>query len=385
MRTNHRYSRVQQVRQERTEWFRMLLHWWRAGLHHMNPSWFSCVMGTGILAICIMLSPINVPLIEEFAAILWTVDVALLITLLSLWGLQSIRSPIRIQASLHHFTQAQSWGAPPIACFTVASGFVIIGTQWIDSSFCVLCAQILWLCGVAGSLFSAVAIPYLMFTKHELSVEHTYGNWLLPMAPLIGAAVPGSLLAPYWPAMLHVEMLVLNYALLGTGMMLAAIVIVLFYSRLAYHKVPQGSWVPTFWMVIGPLGQSATAIIALGEVANQHIPWLGNILQPAGIAYGLFAWGFGIYWLILALLITWRAARQHLPFTLGWWSFIYPVGVMTTSTYALHEHVPTGVFMISGAVLLFLLAGLWILVSATTMKHMLHTVRRMPDSSKASA
>ncbi|GHO91146.1 C4-dicarboxylate ABC transporter [Reticulibacter mediterranei] len=350
-------------------------YWLSVSIHNMNPSWFSCVMGTGILAICIVSSPLDLPWLENFAICLWITAVVLLAALLLLWGLQSVCYPARIQDSLRHFSHAQNWGTPPMACFTVASGFVLIGTQLIDPSLCMLYARILWLSGVAGSLFSAVAIPYFMFTHYELSAEHTYGNWLLPVAPLIGAAVPGSLLIPYWPDALHKEMLVLNYALLGTGMMLAAIVIVLFYSRLTYHNVPHGSFVPTFWIVIGSLGQSATATIALGNAARGHFLLLGDVLHKAGIAYGMLSWGFGIYWLVLAILVTLRAARKHLPFNLGWWSFIYPVGVMTTGTYSLHQHVPTQLFLIAGGALLLLLASLWALVTITTTRHLLHTVR----------
>ncbi|HTK06375.1 MAG TPA: hypothetical protein VL485_04335 [Ktedonobacteraceae bacterium] len=369
---------IKHFAQQQLKMLRILLHWFMISLHNINPSWFSCVMGTGILAICIILSPVDVPFIEGLATVLWIMDVFLLIALSSLWIVQSIRYPMRLQASLHHFANAQNWGTPPMACFTVASGFVVIGPQLFPLSFCVLCAQFLWLGGVAGSLFSAVAVPYLMFTHHELTTEHTYGNWLLPVVPLIGAAVPGALLTPYWPRILHQEMLVLNYVLWGIGIVLAAIVIVLFYSRLAYHKVPQGSLVTTFWMVIGPAGQSATAIMALGKAADEHLLLVGSILHKAGIAYGLVAWSFGMYWLVLAILVTLRAVRIHLPFHLGWWAFIYPVGTLTTGTYALHERVPTHLFMLGGIVLLLLLAGLWVLVSTNTVRHILQVMSKIP-------
>ncbi|GHO50084.1 hypothetical protein [Ktedonospora formicarum] len=350
--------------------------WFSLAIHSITPGWFSCVMGTGILAICLILSPIKIPLIEHIAVGFWLIDLVLLASLLLLWCIHHLRYPARFRMSLQTLTQAQNLGAPPMACFTVASGFMLIGPLVFDASFCVLCAQILWLCGVLGSFFSAIVVPYYMFTCHNLQAEHTYGSWLLPVVPLIGAAVPGALLAPYWPASLHLEVLLLSYALWGTGIILAAITIVLFYSRLAYHKVPKGALVPTLWIVIGPLGQSTTAVMALGKQAENHLPSLSDILQGAGMAYGLMTWGFGLYWLALAIMMTVRAARVHLPFNLSWWSFIYPVGVMTTGTYALHEHVPTRLFMICGFLLLLLLTALWLLVSTSTMRHITHSLRQ---------
>lgn len=355
-----------------------LPRWLSHAIHAVSPSWFSCVMGTGILPICIILSPVKIPFVEHIAAGFWLIDVTLLALLLLLWGMHHIRYPSRLRASLREITQAQNLGTPPMACFTVASGFMLIGPQIFDASFCILCAQVLWLGGVAGSLFSAIIVPYYMFTDHDLCTEHTYGSWLLPVVPLIGAAVPGSLLSPSWPASLHLEILILDYVLWGTGLVLAAITTMLFYSRLAYHKVPQGALVPTFWNVIGPLGQSTTAIMALGELAELHLPALSNILQGAGMAYGFVAWGFGLYWLTLAIMITVRAARIHLPFSISWWSFIYPVGVMTTGTYALHEQVPTRLFMVSGFFLLLLLIVLWLLVSTSTMRYVSQSLRHSP-------
>jgi tellurite resistance protein TehA-like permease len=69
-----------------------------------------------------------------------------------------------------------------------------------------------------------------MFTHHHLNAEQTYGSWLLPVVPLIGAAVPSAMLVEYWPTSMHLEILVLNYVLWGTGVVLAVMMIVLFYS-----------------------------------------------------------------------------------------------------------------------------------------------------------
>lgn len=41
-----------------------ILYWFSMAIENMSPSWFSCVMGTGILAICMALSPVEIPLIE---------------------------------------------------------------------------------------------------------------------------------------------------------------------------------------------------------------------------------------------------------------------------------------------------------------------------------
>jgi tellurite resistance protein TehA-like permease len=55
-------------------------------------------------------------------------------------------------------------------------------------------------------------------------------------------------------------------------------------------------------------------------------------------------------WVALAASVTIRAAREHLPFSLTWWSFTFPVGTVVTGTSALAVH--------TGARALAVVAGL---------------------------
>ncbi len=341
---------------------------------NVSPSWFTSVMGTGILALAATLSPIALPGLRGVGVALWLADTALLAALLLLWAMQALRHPHRIAASLHDPAVAQTWGAPPMACFTIATGFLVIGAPLFGTARCLPYAEALWLLGVAGSLFSILSMPYLMFTRHEVSTETTYGSWLLPVVPPIVASVPGALLASRWPVALRADMLALTYALWGMGIILSGIIIVLFYARLAYHKVPAGALVTTLWLVVGPLGQSIAGINALGTAASAVWPTLGPALGAAGIIYGLPVWGFGLYWLTLAILMTVRTARRHLPFTLGWWAFTFPVGVLTTGTYALYARTHASLFAAAGLLLLALLATMWALVAAHTVRHSLRHV-----------
>ncbi|HTI15169.1 MAG TPA: hypothetical protein VL461_11480 [Dictyobacter sp.] len=351
-------------------WFSVVGHWIEMGVEQIHPGWFTCVMGTGILALCIMNLPFSHFALSFVSQSLWLADVCILISLLLLWIFHGIRFPHRLRESLHHPARAQQWGAPPMACFTISTGFMVIGDDVFDTSLCLLGSQILWCVGVIGSIFAVLIVPYLMFTRHELSIETTYGNWLMPIVPPIGAAVPGSLLAVHLPAMFHSDALIVSYVLWGGGLALAAIIIVLFYTRLVYHKVPAGELVPTMWLVIGPLGQSVTGLNALGDAANVIWPKFGDTLEDVALVYGIPAWGLGVYWLFMAALVTFRAARVHLPFSLTWWAFIYPVGVLTTGTYALYRHTHAMIFGVSGVLLACLLVCLWCIVVSRTLRHL---------------
>jgi len=334
-------------------------------------------MGTGILAICLTISPITIPFGAVMGLALWSADTLLFAALLGLWVAGAVRSPGSVAAGLRDPAKAQLWGAPPMAAFTIAVGFLRIGEAVLPAHLCIAAAQALWIGGVAGSLFSAFIVPYLMFTQHELSTNKALGSWLLPIVPPIVASVPAALLSPTWPQAYRGDLLAAAYGLLGIGLCLAAIVIVIFYSRLLFHNVPEGSLVPTLWIVIGPLGQSIAGVSALGTAARSVWPAYGNGLALAGLFYGVLVWGFAVYWLAMAIAVTLRAVgkaatmrapRGALPFTLGWWAFTFPVGVLTAGTDALYLQTGAHLFGLASLLLLGLLAAMWLLVAAKTVR-----------------
>jgi C4-dicarboxylate transporter/malic acid transport protein len=338
------------------------------GARHAGPPWFTGVMGTGILAICLSSSPIPIPFGRALAVTLWGLDTVVFVLISACWLAGRLRDRAAVRASLADPVRAQAWGAPPMACFTIAVGLLRIGPGVLPAEICVPAAQWLFVLGVLGSLASAFVVPFWMFTTHELTRERTIGSWLLPVVPPIVASVPAALLSSTWPAALRGDLLALAYALLGIGLALAAIVTVLFYGRLVYHKVPEAAVVPTTWLVVGPLGQSIAGLIALGGAAQAVWPTIGHALLIIGVAYGVLAWGFAMYWLAMAIALTLRAARGSLAFNLGWWAFTFPVGVLTAGTDALFAQTHAALFAVAATLLLTLLATMWSLVASQTIR-----------------
>ena len=58
-------------------------------------------------------------------------------------------------------------------------------------------AWVLWTAGTIGGLFTAVSIPYLMFTQHDVEPDAAFGGWLMPIVPPMVAAATGALLIPH--------------------------------------------------------------------------------------------------------------------------------------------------------------------------------------------
>ena len=326
-------------------------------------------MGSGILAILLVVSPLQLPFMQFAGRTLFVADVALFAFFTSLFAISLMRRPQSLGAGLNDVAKAQTWGAPPMACFTIAVGFLKIGPALFDPAACTAIAQILWIAGALVSVASAFVVPFLMFTKHDVSIETTYGSWLLPVVPPIVASVPAALLLGTWPVAIRSSMLALAYALLGIGVLLAVILIVIFYSRLLYGSVPQPAMVPTTWLVLGPLGQSIAGFLALGAAAPTVWPALGHGLLVAALAYGVLVWGFGTYWFAMAAAVTVRALALRMPFSLGWWAFTFPVGTMTAGTFGLYGVTHAPLFLVAGTFYLVFLAAMWTIVATRSLGH----------------
>jgi tellurite resistance protein TehA-like permease len=130
--------------------------------------------------------------------------------------------------------------------------------------------------------------------------------------------------------------------------------------------------VPTLWIVLGPLGQSITAANNLGTQAHLAVPSpYAAAFQALGLVYGLPVWGFALLWAGIATAVTVRSARAHLPFTLSWWSFTFPVGTVVTGTSALAAHTGETFLQVAAVVLFAGLLGAWAVVAVRTARGVL--------------
>jgi tellurite resistance protein TehA-like permease len=290
-----------------------------------GPGWFTSVMGTGILGVDLVASPIANPLCSIVGAVVWglaAIDLAVIAVLLAL---RAAVAPGGLAATLRDPAVAQLWGAPPMAALTVAVGLMRIAAPHGGGELAIGLAQGLWVAGAFGGLLTAFYVPYLMMTKLQIDSEHALATWLLPVVPPIVAGVPAALLLPTFPEALRSSILAFDYAMLALGVALSALIVAVFFSRLLFAKLPTGALAPSMWIVVGPLGQSIAAASALGSSAAVVWPAFGRGLETTTLAYGVLVLGFSIYWLVLALVTTLLAARAGMPFTLGWWSFTFPV------------------------------------------------------------
>ncbi len=334
----------------------------------LGPNWFAAVMGTGIVASASAVLPLPLPGLRVFATVVWGLAAALLVALTAAWAVHWIRYPERARAHASNPVMAQFWGAPAMALMTVGGGTLVLGRDVIGPA-AVGIDWVLWLAGTALGLVTAVWIPYLMMTRHDIGPGDAFGGWLMPVVPPMVSAANGALLIPHVaPGQGRLTLLLACYAMFGISLFASVIIITQVWSRLVTHKPGAAVMVPTMWIVLGPLGQSVTAAGNLGNVAAHVLPApYGAGAAVFALLYGVPAWGFAMMWLALAATITVRTIRRGLPFALTWWSFTFPVGTCVTGTISLAVRCHSDVLRGASVLLFALLAGAWLVVAARTV------------------
>lgn len=339
-------------------------------LGNLGPNWFASVMGTGIVATAAATLPVQVRGQQVFAQVMWTLAAILLVVLVVAVVAHWVRHPTVARSHAHNPQMAHFYGAAPMAFLTVGAGALLVGKSLIGERAAVGLDAALWTMGTIGGLFTAMTIPYLMFTQHKVEADAAFGGWLMPVVPPMVSAATGALLIPHMPPGTgRTTMLYGCYAMFGLSLFASFIIITMVWSRLAHFGTSGTARVPTLWIVLGPLGQSITAVGLLG--ANAHLavsPQLASGMGIFSILFGVPVWGFAVLWIGLATALTVRTARQGMPLALTWWSLTFPVGTFVTGTTQLALHTELPAFRYAAAIAYVGLLGTWCLVAVRTAR-----------------
>jgi len=184
------------------------------------------------------------------------------------------------------------------------------------------------------SLLCGMTIPFLMMTRQDHSIEKMTAVWaLLPVVAAEVSAASAGLLAPHLADADAFRIVILSYAIWAFSVPIALSMLVILVLRLIVHK---------------PAAARHGGIRLAGARADRHgcaraaaagrrgaprlrpppgSPEIGQVAAGIGVIGGTILWGYGLWWLALAVLMTRALSAPGMPFNLGWWGFIFPLGV----------------------------------------------------------
>ena len=345
----------------------------REAIRQFTPNWFAATMGTGVLALALAQLPLAIPGLRELAEGLWLFNIVLFVLFTAMYAARWVMFFDEARRIFGHSTVAMFFGTIPMGLATIINGFLLFGLpRWGDGV--IHLAEVLWWLDVAMSLACGVLIPYMMFTRQEHSIDQMTAVWLLPVVAAEVAAASGGLLAPHL-ADAHSQLVVLvtSYVLWAFSLPVAFSILTILLLRMALHKLPHENMAASSWLALGPIGTGALGMLLMGAdapaiFAANGLPGIGEIAEGLGLVAGITLWGFGFWWMLMALLITVRYLRAGIPFNLGWWGFTFPLGVYSLTTLKLASTLNLTFFSVFGCVLVAMLAAMWLIVAKRTVQ-----------------
>jgi hypothetical protein len=133
-------------------------------------------------------------------------------------------------------------------------------------------------------------------------------------------------------------LLLLGMCLLGVGFLLSYQISTIYYKRLMCHSLPPKELIVSCFLAVAPMSMTAWALLNHAAAAQARLPALQAAAARGGdaaaskllvLAAALLLWGFAVWWLVQAVACVASCVRQGIPFNLGWWGSVFPVGVFT--------------------------------------------------------
>lgn len=209
-----------------------------------------------------------------------------------------------------------------------------------------------------------------MIVRHRIDADRVTPALLLPLvAPMVSAAL-GPLLVPHLPpGQARQTLLVGCLALFGVSLPATLLVLPAVCGRLVTAGPLPLALTPSLFLVLGPLGQSTTAVGNLADAAPGAVaaPY-AHAFTPFAVLYGVPVLGFALLWLALAAALVVRARRRGMGFSMAWWAFTFPVGTCQTGATGLARHTGLIALDVLAVALYALLLTAWATAAVGTVR-----------------
>ncbi|KAF7321003.1 hypothetical protein HMN09_00187200 [Mycena chlorophos] len=319
-------------------------------VRHITPAWFTIVMGTGVVST--LVSRFNWGASSEGIKILtlalFFVNLVSFVLICVATLARYLLFPELWLAMLKHPTQSLFISAFPMgACSLINIALVAqhdYGFHPRSGAFLHLLWALWWL-DVAVSAAIAVGMLNAMISTQKHAFSQLTALWMMPVLPCIVASGTGGLLAAVLPEKSEVELTIaVSSILVLVGLVVALMVLAALLVRLVIHGPPDTGLILSSLVPLGPFGQGGFSLLTIGQclargtVGLGPSPVTGLALSAEAVAAVTFSaawmlWALGLLWLPLALLMIYKSARHTaVPFSIGYWSLVFPSGVYALLT-----------------------------------------------------
>ena len=336
-------------------------------LESFAPSWGASVMGTAALSVALLVvgeGTSAADVTRTAARVVLVVAVIAGAFVLGTTAARWVRYPTQARADLRHPIKGGMTATAAGALLTLAVAIGKVGPGLLPESLIEPTVVVLTILGALLALLIGWEFLGEVFTSTDPSLAQMSGAWFVP--PVVTIIVPLALL-PIIAA--HpgsaIDLLVVAWSFLGMGAVLYLVVTATLFMRSISHPLPPAGLAPTLFIGMGPAGLMGLDIVRLSQasvVAGVAEPSLVTNMLPAAT----MMWGFGLWWMISALVVLQRGYAK-LPFSLSWWGFTFPLAAWTIATIAIGRAWDSGLLTGIGWAATGALSVLWVYVAARTL------------------
>ena len=341
-------------------------------VRRVGPNWYATVMGTAIVANAGVALPGSPAWLRSACSAVWALAAVLLAAVLTARAARWVRYRDDARGDLLDPAVAPFFGCLPMALLAVGAGAPTAGRALIGERAAIGLDAVLWSSGALVSVLVAAFVPYLMVTRHRIGAGDASPVWLLPIVGPMVAAAAGPALVRHLPAgdVQGREALLLGcYAMFGLSLLATLMLLPLVWGRLVRGGPLPAALAPTLFLVLGPLGQSTTAVGNLADAAPGAVPdQYATALRGFALLYGVPVTGFALLWLAIAAALVVRAVRDGMRYSMTWWAFTFPVGTCVTGAASLARHTGLDALTWLAVALYVLLAVAWLAAASGTLR-----------------
>jgi tellurite resistance protein TehA-like permease len=300
-------------------------------------------MDTGIISIIMNILPWQFQGLGIISTIMFVFNLVLFVAFSVLALIRLFTFPKHVQSeTLNALEELSYQGAPAIAYLTlVAQVSLTCSTAW--GFRLTILAYVLWWIGLVWTVLLCSA-SVIVLTKRSITNDRELSPAIfLPLISVMTLGTTGGIVVNYsvgMSARLAIPIIVVSYLCIGYAFFLALLYYAIYAHRLIAVGPPEMAKLPAMVITIGPLGQFATAIQVVSTAANtrglfgsyNQGTWLtasaASSVSAASELLALMVVGFAFLWVTVAwYLVLEAAAMRKLPYSLTWWSLIFPMGM----------------------------------------------------------
>jgi len=339
--------------------------------------WFMSVMSTGAIAVLTQLIAVKFGYesLKLISTLLTFLSIGLFAIVAFVFIVRVIKFKDEIVKDLKHPIAANFFAGINISAAVVATAIlnVLIPNNALPTELALDMATVFYFTALAVGIAILVIVPVMLITSKQVDSKHAIGIWFLPPVGMFVIVFAGNFLGMH--GVLTDFIAHLNIFIFGVAFMLYFLVLNLIYYRLKFHPLPAPEVAPSFVIGLAPIGVSAIAVKTyVMLLAHTHTVLFSiPLLQDIADIYTVLIYGFGFWWFAITFVIlTYYIIKHSIPYSLGYWAFVFPVAAFgiglkflsDISSFGFTEYIMYAIWALA--------AGLWTFVFLFTIKSIIN-------------